>query len=199
MFGQAKILKKPTNWNSNKTMIRFLVCTVVVHKRCHLEVVWKCPGSKTDAIDELQNEACEVCFSHIWVNNTFSSVKSLIFQNYYCRHFWVETFQLWFHSSFRLRTLCKEYVTFYTNFEYLVSLPPTSKTEAFPSTTLMNTQFKMIFQSGLGRFNINMPHRFMVHSYRRPTFCDHCGSMLYGLINQGLQCSQCKLNVHKRF
>lgn len=43
-----------------------------------------------------------------------------------------------------------------------------------------------------------MPHRFSVHSYKRPTFCDHCGSMLYGLINQGLQCSVCKLNVHKR-
>ncbi|KAL5009255.1 hypothetical protein ScPMuIL_014836 [Solemya velum] len=48
------------------------------------------------------------------------------------------------------------------------------------------------------RFNINVPHRFGVHSYRRPTFCDHCGSLLYGLIRQGLQCEACKLNVHKR-
>lgn len=51
----------------------------------------------------------------------------------------------------------------------------------------------------MGRFNIDMPHRFILHSYKRPTFCDHCGSMLYGLINQGLQCSVCKLNVHKRY
>ncbi|KAI6200089.1 Protein kinase C [Aphelenchoides besseyi] len=85
-----------------------MICTVVVHKRCHQEVVWKCPGSKTDAIDELQTEAAE---------------------------------------------------------------------------------------QGMGRFNINMPHRFTVHSYKRPTFCDHCGSMLYGIFNQGLQCSQCKLNL----
>ncbi|VDM46879.1 unnamed protein product [Toxocara canis] len=98
-------------WGLGKQGYQCQICTVVVHKRCHEEVVWKCPGSKTDAIDELQTEAAE---------------------------------------------------------------------------------------QGLGRFNINMPHRFSVHSYKRPTFCDHCGSMLYGLINQGLQCSVCKLNVHKR-
>ncbi|CAB3398223.1 unnamed protein product [Caenorhabditis bovis] len=87
------------------------VCTVVVHKRCHEEVVWKCPGSKMEVVEEIGKE---------------------------------------------------------------------------------------IADSVAGRFNINMPHRFSVHSYKRPTFCDHCGSMLYGLINQGLQCSVCKLNVHKR-
>ena len=43
-----------------------------------------------------------------------------------------------------------------------------------------------------------MPHRFNVHSYKRPTFCDHCGSLLYGIIKQGLQCEVCKVNVHKR-
>lgn len=38
----------------------------------------------------------------------------------------------------------------------------------------------------------------MVHNYKRFTFCDHCGSLLYGLIKQGLQCEVCSLNVHKR-
>ncbi|XP_046402389.1 protein kinase C [Ischnura elegans] len=48
------------------------------------------------------------------------------------------------------------------------------------------------------RFNVNMPHRFVVHNYKRFTFCDHCGSLLYGLIRQGLQCEACNMNVHKR-
>uniref|UniRef100_A0AC35U9L6 Protein kinase C n=1 Tax=Rhabditophanes sp. KR3021 TaxID=114890 RepID=A0AC35U9L6_9BILA len=98
-------------WGIGKQGYQCQICTVVVHKRCHLDVVWNCPGNKGDALDEIASE---------------------------------------------------------------------------------------IKDQGLGRFNINIPHRFAVHSYKRPTFCDHCGSMLYGLINQGLQCSTCKLNVHKR-
>lgn len=45
---------------------------------------------------------------------------------------------------------------------------------------------------------MNVPHRFLPHNYKRFTFCDHCGSLLYGLFKQGLQCEVCNLNVHKR-
>lgn len=48
------------------------------------------------------------------------------------------------------------------------------------------------------RFNIDVPHRFLAHTYKRFTFCDHCGSLLYGLYRQGLQCETCNINVHKR-
>ncbi|XP_050438733.1 serine/threonine-protein kinase D1 isoform X2 [Adelges cooleyi] len=42
------------------------------------------------------------------------------------------------------------------------------------------------------------PHTLAVHSYKTPTFCDYCGQMLFGIVRQGLKCSGCNLNYHKR-
>ncbi|KAK6010392.1 phorbol esters/diacylglycerol binding domain protein, partial [Ostertagia ostertagi] len=43
--------------------------------------------------------------------------------------------------------------------------------------------------------DLNEEHHFTLRNYHRPTFCDHCGSMLFGLVKQGFHCSGCKMNV----
>lgn len=42
------------------------------------------------------------------------------------------------------------------------------------------------------------PHKFELTSFSRPTFCDHCGTLLYGVSNQGVKCSSCDVIVHNK-
>ncbi|XP_030071937.1 protein kinase C theta type isoform X1 [Microcaecilia unicolor] len=48
------------------------------------------------------------------------------------------------------------------------------------------------------RFKIDIPHRFKVYNYKSPTFCEHCGTLLWGLARQGLKCEECGMNVHHK-
>uniref|UniRef100_A0A8C9VGH5 protein kinase C n=1 Tax=Scleropages formosus TaxID=113540 RepID=A0A8C9VGH5_SCLFO len=48
------------------------------------------------------------------------------------------------------------------------------------------------------RFKIDMPHRFKVYNYKSPTFCEHCGTLLWGLARQGLKCEECGMNIHHK-
>merc|ERR1711935_670964 len=49
-----------------------------------------------------------------------------------------------------------------------------------------------------GNENLMKCHDFKINSYASPTFCDHCGALLYGLVRQGYKCGTCCVNSHKK-
>ncbi|XP_064198691.1 protein kinase C theta type isoform X1 [Anguilla rostrata] len=48
------------------------------------------------------------------------------------------------------------------------------------------------------RFKIDVPHRFKAYTFMSPTFCEHCGTLLWGLARQGQKCEECSMNVHHK-
>lgn len=113
------------------------VCTCVVHKRCHDQVLWRCPGAKPAASKALSTGGVG-----LGLGGFAGHVRG--------------------HS---------------------LAVVPDDEGGQFGEG-----DFAQLQGPDALRFGINLPHRFTTHNYKRPTFCDHCGSMLFGLFKQGLQC-----------
>jgi len=45
---------------------------------------------------------------------------------------------------------------------------------------------------------LKIPHTFVFHTYTKPTKCQFCNKVLVGVFKQGLQCKDCRFNVHKK-
>ncbi|CBY40073.1 unnamed protein product, partial [Oikopleura dioica] len=50
----------------------------------------------------------------------------------------------------------------------------------------------------ISRLKLEVHHKWKDKTYKSPTFCEHCGSLLWGLYNQGIRCKSCKMDVHRR-
>ncbi|XP_033856908.1 beta-chimaerin-like isoform X1 [Acipenser ruthenus] len=48
------------------------------------------------------------------------------------------------------------------------------------------------------QFNYEKAHNFKVHTFKGPHWCEYCANFMWGLIAQGVRCSDCGLNVHKQ-
>ncbi|XP_072268572.1 beta-chimaerin isoform X2 [Pyxicephalus adspersus] len=46
--------------------------------------------------------------------------------------------------------------------------------------------------------NYEKAHNFKVQTFRGPHWCEYCANFMWGLIAQGVRCSDCGLNVHKQ-
>ncbi|CAG0902369.1 unnamed protein product, partial [Darwinula stevensoni] len=54
------------------------------------------------------------------------------------------------------------------------------------------------FRQDFFRQESRKKHKFKAQTYVDPTFCDHCGSQIYGVLHRGMKCEACDINVHKR-
>ncbi|XP_061103627.1 RAS guanyl-releasing protein 4-like [Conger conger] len=59
------------------------------------------------------------------------------------------------------------------------------------------TSYFMRGMSICAKLGFNFLHNFHETTYKKPTFCDTCGGLLWGVIKRGYHCKDCGVNCHK--
>ncbi|KAK2878699.1 hypothetical protein Q8A67_019490 [Cirrhinus molitorella] len=110
-------------------------------------------------------------------------------------------------SGIRKRRLSNVSLTGLTNTRSVSAEPSPSTSDEALLVNIFPGRGRSNSQSYIGRpieldkillSKVKVPHTFVIHSYTRPTVCQHCKKLLKGLFRQGLQCKDCKFNCHKR-
>ncbi|TSW08339.1 Serine/threonine-protein kinase D1 [Bagarius yarrelli] len=101
-------------------------------------------------------------------------------------------------SGIRKRRLSNVSLTGLTNTRSISAEPSLSPSdEALLQKDMFPGRGRSNSQSYIGRpieldkillSKVKVPHTFVIHSYTRPTVCQHCKKLLKGLFRQGLQC-----------
>ncbi|TWW82307.1 Protein kinase C epsilon type [Takifugu flavidus] len=199
------------------------VCTCVVHKRCHELIITKCAGMKKqeDTPEEVGSQRFSVNMPHKFsIHNykvpTFcdhcgSLLWGLMRQGLQCKVCKMNVHRrceknVAPNCGVDARGIAKVLSDLGVTPDKISNtaqrrrkLTPGQEAPQGPPE-LSQTDENSLGQAAVGsqRFSVNMPHKFSIHNYKVPTFCDHCGSLLWGLMRQGLQCKVCKMNVHRR-
>ena len=136
------------------------VCVCVVHKRCHEMIITRCPGVP------VKNSKHSVIIIDRFFNYRFPKISR-------CQR---QKLILFSRMTSRVRTTLASRSTCRTGEKLSCSC------EARQTQT-----YSLPWQQAQQLSN-RLSSRFDNHNYMKFTWCDHCGSLLYGLTKQGLQC-----------
>ncbi|KAJ8929144.1 hypothetical protein NQ314_018190, partial [Rhamnusium bicolor] len=163
----AKFFRQPTFcafckdflWGFGKQGYQCQSCQTAVHKKCHDKLLGKCPGSGRE--------------SESTIYKTKFPARRMPEKKMFARI--IENLRRYGTLSKEKRERPRLVLNEAKQLDILLHI------EENPETSTR--------QYLRERFKIDLPHRFKVHTFMSPTFCDHCGSLLYGIYKQGLKCA----------